>query len=484
MITQETQNQLTAYLQRQLMELTARCVNYTTDDAGAPLPRRDVYGRLAQHLDAFEAGNAAWRWLVISGLRGLGKTTLLMQLLDQIKAAPLHKIYLSVDEVTRQLGVTLGQVLAAYETLLGESFTQNGPPVYIFLDEVQYDPDWAITIKNLYDRSRRVFVAATGSAALQLQTNADISRRAIFETIYPLSFREYVRLIHRQTRPLEVTAQLREGLLGSNTGKEAMYYFKRCIGPVRRFYATFPQEITINKYLEIGTLPSLLRLHNLGVAYDQLKKTVDTIIGKDIAQLQTFSPATLNMFARLIYLLTNNDVTAVDNVAHDLRLSPTTLQQMLDTLELSGLIYRLAPYGNVGVQVRKASKYLFAAPAFRSMYLNLLGTTLTPADLRAKVCEDTVAMYLTKLLTRRGYSYALTYDAAKNCADFIVDIHEKQQALVLEVGSGTKGSEQVAASIARHNLKYSLGITVSQSPLQLDPGGQFVNLPLSMFLLL
>ena len=190
------------------------------------------------------------------------------------------------------------------------------------------------------------------------------------------------------------------------------------------------------------------------------------------------------MFARLIYLLTNNDVTAVDNVAHDLRLSPTTLQQMLDTLELSGLIYRLAPYGNVGVQVRKASKYLFAAPAFRSMYLNLLGTTLTPADLRAKVCEDTVAMYLTKLLTRRGYSYALTYDAAKNCADFIVDIHEKQQALVLEVGSGTKGSEQVAASIARHNLKYSLGITVSQSPLQLDPGGQFVNLPLSMFLLL
>ena len=110
MITQETQNQLTAYLQRQLMELTARCVNYTTDDAGAPLPRRDVYGRLAQHLDAFEAGNAAWRWLVISGLRGLGKTTLLMQLLDQIKAAPLHKIYLSVDEVTRQLGVTLGQV--------------------------------------------------------------------------------------------------------------------------------------------------------------------------------------------------------------------------------------------------------------------------------------------------------------------------------------------------------------------------------------
>ena len=67
-------------------------------------------------------------------------------------------------------------------------------PLFLFLDEVQYDASWGIALKSLYDRTNKVFILSTGSAALMLNTNADISRRTIFEKMHPLSFTEFLKI--------------------------------------------------------------------------------------------------------------------------------------------------------------------------------------------------------------------------------------------------------------------------------------------------
>lgn len=66
----------------------------------------------------------------------------------------------------------------------------------LFLDEVQYDKTWGLALKSLYDRTDKVFIFSTGSAALMLNTNADIARRTVFEKMQPLSFTEYLKIAH------------------------------------------------------------------------------------------------------------------------------------------------------------------------------------------------------------------------------------------------------------------------------------------------
>ena len=102
--------------------------------------------------------------------------------------------YLSVDQITQIIGVSLQDTLSVYEEVIGVAFERLEKPLLLFLDEVQYDPKWAVTLKTIYDRSSNVFIISTGSSALSLQNNADVARRAFTEKLFPMCFTEYIKV--------------------------------------------------------------------------------------------------------------------------------------------------------------------------------------------------------------------------------------------------------------------------------------------------
>ena len=49
-------------------------------------------------------------------------------------------LYISLDEVVNLCGSSVQEALEVYEDILGTSFEKLTKPVFIFFDEIQYDP--------------------------------------------------------------------------------------------------------------------------------------------------------------------------------------------------------------------------------------------------------------------------------------------------------------------------------------------------------
>ena len=103
----------------------------------------------------------------------------------------LSYLFLSVEDAKNLLDAGISELMTAYEEIIGENLENIKKPLLIFLDEIQSDPQWAIALKSLFEKTKLVFFCGTGSSAVTLQTTSNLARRAIFETMPPICFTEY-----------------------------------------------------------------------------------------------------------------------------------------------------------------------------------------------------------------------------------------------------------------------------------------------------
>jgi predicted AAA+ superfamily ATPase len=476
-MTPVKKEKLITFLQEQIAQADFKARAYVFDEKNTKNPTRNCFVKLQMYISDFLKGNSAARWILLSGFRGIGKTTLLSQLYFENARPDINRLYLAVDQVTQILGVSLDDVLSAYEELLGTVFERLDKPTFLFLDEIQYDKKWAITLKTIFDRSRKVFIFATGSSALSLQTNPDVARRAISEKVYPMSFTEFLKIKNNKYEIKGLANRIRTSIFESSTVEDVFNSLKATEQDVR-IYWTGIDRLEVDKYIKYGTLPFAVRLQNEGLVYDQIKKILDRVISMDIAQLGQFRTEIISRISEILYAIAATDKLSVTNLAKDLTIDKRTLIDILAALEKSETLVRIYPHGAHATQVRKPSKYLFASPAFRSMYYNFIGNTIAEPSYMGKLLEDTVGLYLTRYLT--GKSFSLTYDSAQLGADFI--IRRGLQNIILEAGYGQKGFAQIENTAQRVHAKY--GITISMSPLQINPSKTAITIPLTYFLLI
>lgn len=123
------------------------------------------------------------RLIGITGARGVGKTTLMLQKLKEKNLSPSEALYVTMDDIyfssTR---------LVAF----AEAFVKAGGK-YLFLDEVHKYETWSIELKNIYDSLPELKVMFTGSSVLEMsKTAGDLSRRAMVYKLETMSFREFL----------------------------------------------------------------------------------------------------------------------------------------------------------------------------------------------------------------------------------------------------------------------------------------------------
>lgn len=156
-----------------------------------PFNRR-IYQRLESQLLSFiERETPRPTWIIMPGLRGVGKTTLLAQLYNHPRLAKsASKFYLSFDGITNRR-INYQDITDAIESRLGHSLYDTDDRVFVFLDEVHFlGENWDLNLKVLYDKYRHLFLACTGSSALALNITPDSARRADIVRIPPLSLAE------------------------------------------------------------------------------------------------------------------------------------------------------------------------------------------------------------------------------------------------------------------------------------------------------
>ena len=228
--------------------------------------KRIVYRRLEASLLSFvNDPKAQSRWIIIPGLRGVGKTVLLAQLYNHpsLKEQPL-KFYLSLDNLAAR-NIDYNQLIEAVETKIESRLHETKSKVFLFLDEIHFWDKWSVGLKVLYDNCPNLFLVCTGSSALALNLNPDSGRRADIIRVAPLSLTEYIlmevdvrrnkdvpesdraildKIHHNLERHIlsDLPQRIERVLFGSKTAMEVYGSLQNLQPEVDRYWGTFSRQ--------------------------------------------------------------------------------------------------------------------------------------------------------------------------------------------------------------------------------------------------
>lgn len=475
----DNQQKLVDYISDQLARAENRAKAYVVDANGKERPKRNAYVLLNKYLSDFRNNlNQQSRWLAISGLRGTGKTTLLAQLYCELAVPKQRKLFVSIDHVTQLLGSSITDAVAAYEQVAGVSLEALTEPIFFFLDEVQYDPLWAIALKSVYDRSPHVFIISTGSSALEINSNSDTARRVITETLLPMSFTEYQKISNGIFEERSLGRQLRDAVRTGTSAKEIYQQFYEQREKIARYW-TRVDRLEVSKYLQYGTLPFMAATGNTALAFDQLERSIDRILSSDVTKIGQFTPDIVARIPQVLYSIADSEAPSINSLSKVLAIPRPTLTRVLSALVQAEVLYRLEANTSHTAQLRQPDKYLFTTPAIRAMYFTLTGSTRARQQVLGHLLEDAVGLYMRRIFGERSLTTSITYSNNAGAADFI--IRYRQATYVIETGLGKKTARQIEATPGVPSDR--IGILLANDSLALDEHKNIVAIPIREFLL-
>ncbi len=354
------------------------------------------------------------RFVVISGARRVGKTTIMYQLIDDllkegIKAQNIF--YLSFDNPILKLS-GFETVLRVYEN----SYVVEGN-VYFFLDEVQYAEDWELWIKTLYDSRPYIKLVATGSASPTLEkgsSNSGVGRWIVLR-VPTLSFYEYCELLEIPDKPhikskidIAELYKLQKGDLNELMNK---------LSPLQKHF---------NRYLIVGGFPELALSRDDILSQRILREdVVDKVIKRDVLSL--FNVRNPLQFEKVfLYLcLNSSNIINIATMSKELDdMNKLTLMNYIQFLKESNLIYLSEPIGIDGKGILKRKPKIYVADAaIRNAVLMFEDVMTSPEEMGIMV-ETTVYKHIVSfyysLNAQVGY-YRRIKDNEKEI-DIVVDL--------------------------------------------------------------
>lgn len=264
----------------------------------------------------YEKINWGVRLIGIKGVRGIGKTTLLLQRIKLAYKKTDSVFYASLDNLWFQSHTLPELVDWLYQHGIRD----------LFLDEVHKYPDWTIVIKNLYDTYDDLRIVYTGSSMLEIDhSRADLSRRQTLYTLQGLSFREYLAI----SKVKELQAMDLKQLL-ENHQDVAMSICKDI--PVAKYFA---------EYLRNGHYPFQ---KEAGSDYmSRLNEVALLVIENDMPAVENVSYATIQKTKQLLMIVAGN-VPLTPNISKlsaQLETTRDSCLKMLYTLDRAGLLLLL-----------------------------------------------------------------------------------------------------------------------------------------------
>jgi predicted AAA+ superfamily ATPase len=326
--------------------------------------RRAAFREISAWMHSPPAGRA----LLVSGARQVGKTTLMLQAVQELldrQVPPTNILYVTFDHPLFKL--------VGLETLLSlwREFEPAQPGLeYLFLDEIQVAKDWQTWLKHQVDfeKSRRR-IAVTGSA-LPLASEGQESGVGRWQTlrIATLSFYEYLQLKRIPAPELPRVDSLAE-VFDWNVA--------RCAKVAEE---ARPLTGLFHEYLLRGGFPQSVLVDNLYLAQKLLREDiVDKVLKRDMTAL--FGVRRVLELEQVFLYLCLHDGGQLDLVklCEALSLKRPTVSSFIDLLESTHLIYRLLPFG-YGKQVLRGRPKIYLADAAIAPGVLLKGKGLLEDD--------------------------------------------------------------------------------------------------------
>lgn len=183
-------------------------------------------------MDKVDWGN---RLVGISGARGAGKTTLILQHLKNNFGFSEEVIYLELDHI-------YFAEISLYD--FAKQFEKEGGKI-LYLDEVHKYKNWSHDLKLIYDNLPALKVIFTSSSALEIYKGShDLSRRIILYQLPGLSLREFIQLKYNKNLPLlalnDLISNAREISLNLTSEFKPIKFYKEYIQ--KGYYPIFTEN--------------------------------------------------------------------------------------------------------------------------------------------------------------------------------------------------------------------------------------------------
>ncbi len=331
---------------------------------------------------------------VLVGFRGLGKTTALLQLMEDEK-----KVYFSLDH-------PFVMETTFYE--LGKAFIMSGYTT-LLVDEVHHYKKWKAESKALYDEFPETTLILSGSAPLAFEPE----RRYEIIAVNPMSLREFIEI---QGKKLEATDDFWKDV-------ELSLRFLAAHSEVYEYY---------QKYLLGGGFPIYFTYgeKTLEAIYNSIRKS----IWEDAPFLSRVAGEEIIVMEKILLSLATSSLGefSIHSLANHLGIKKHKGYELLALLEKMRIVRLVRPLGQGPKLVRGEPKLMFYHPNLRSAVCNALGHAPDRGALR-----EELAVFA---FTERGWNIH-TIKGKKKSPDYIVT--KGKEKLIVEIGGPSKTKVQL-----------------------------------------
>lgn len=288
--------------------------------------------------------------IVITGMRRVGKTTLVKELLREIESE--NKVYIDLQQVeNREMfsDKNFDNILLQLKNKNGLDLSQK---MYIAIDEIQLVPELPGIIKYLYDHNDIKFIV-TGSSSYYMKnlfTESLSGRKIIFE-VYPLDFEEFLNF---------------KNIKHGNGGD---FLISTISGSGYGFFKAYYEE-----FIEYGGFPEVVLANSLEVKKEMLRDIINSYINIDVETLSDFKKK--EDFYKLVKILAGQVGSRLDyaKLSKIVGISDVTLRNYLKFLEDTYLIRRISVFTNSREkEITKAQKLYFSDTGLANILADLSG---------------------------------------------------------------------------------------------------------------
>lgn len=331
----------------------------------------------------------------IYGSRGIGKTTLLMQVLETSQFPHSSKLYISCDHAMFQ-GVSLFEFV--------DEFSKRGGEI-ICIDEIHEADNFEKELKSIYD-FLDIKVYFTGSSALHLRS-PDFARRYSMYHLYPLSFKEYLELnFHINLPSLSF-----EDIITNHENIVPQIIKKLPNKKILKFY---------DEFLKAGAYPFYFEDKTKYI--DRINETINTILHTDLSKIFSIQPDKIDSLKKLLITICVSKPLemSIESLATTVGITKSTLYKYISYLGDAELLSLITHEAKRFKSIRKSDKlYLANANLFEALCVNQdIGT------LRETFFVSALKPYHTLHYLDKG--------------DFLID-----EKYIVEVGGKNKSFSQI-----------------------------------------
>jgi hypothetical protein len=280
------------------------------------LYQRRIFNKLSQQLKHEEI-------VVLTGMRRVGKTTLLKMIFDQVESS--NKVFLDLENpIVQKVFSELD-----YDNIwnnLSNYGINTSEKAFIFLDEIQSMPEIVKVIKYLYDHyTIKFFVTGSSSFYLKNLFPESLSGRKIIFELFPLDFEEFLVF---KGFPISYGNNLEE----KSKQKNLVSYEKK-----KNYF---------EEYLHYGGFPQVVVASDVNRKSAMLNDIFTSYFEKEVRSLADFRNITV--FRDLVFLLMQRIGSKLDisKIASTLGTSRQSIYSYLAFLEKTYFITLISPYSN------------------------------------------------------------------------------------------------------------------------------------------